>query len=167
MTASDRPAKRAILPRALGIALVMAGIGAAIMYLQLMRLEEASDTDRARLLVLIAGLGAFVAALIGAMISGWLSRRFSGRAVMLVSFVLGLPAFIAGFAGCFAVHNRYIVGAFESIMFRQQWWFELAYSPASAVGMFLQTGTKYFLPWPDLILASAFTGLVGLAFLRK
>jgi uncharacterized protein YacL len=163
MMASAHPA---IFSRALAIALIMAGVGPIVISLRILMLEEAS-TSRAVRLVMIAAAGCFIAAFIGALVSGWLSRRLGSIAVSVISVVLAVPAFIGGFAGAFAIHNRYIVGTFESEPFTAHWLKELALSPAAAVGMFLQTGLKYVLPWPAPLLALLFTGLIWLAFLRR
>jgi MFS-type transporter involved in bile tolerance (Atg22 family) len=155
-----------LLPRALIIALIMTGLGAMIIALRISSLAEAASS-RTQLLVILAGTGCFITAFLGALISGWLSRRLPAILVLLVSFVLAIPAFIGGFALSFAVHNRYIVGQFESPAFSRHWFHEVVFSPAAAVGMFLQTGTKYLLPWPAPLIAGIFTVLIALAFLRK
>ncbi len=147
------------------IGAIMAGIAALVMWLRVLSLDETA-TGRTSMLVILAALSGFLSGTVLACIAGWLSRRFSRLAAGLACVIFAAPAFMTGFAAVFAIHHRFIVGRIDSDTFTRHWVMEVVLSPASAVGMFLQTGTKYFLPWPAAVMALAFTLLVAMAFWR-
>jgi MFS family permease len=156
----------ALLPRALAIALVMAACGALVMSWRIATLGEAISV-RTQILVILGGTGGFMAGLAGGIAAGWLSRRIGWHVLMPLCLILAYAAFVASFAASFAIENRYIHGQFENPPFSRHWYFELLLSPAAGMGMFLQTGTKYMMPWPAAILSVIFTGLARGVFRRN
>jgi hypothetical protein len=155
--------KPVILPRALAIASLMAGMGAVLVGLRITQLEEAWSF-RAQMIVLLAACGSFATAGIGALIAGWFWRKLGWVLAVPSSFVLASMAFPASFAASFAIQNRFIAGQLESTFLSRHWFYEIVFSPASAVGLFLQTGTKYWLPWPAFTMAGVFTLAAAAAF---
>jgi hypothetical protein len=151
--------------RILAVALATALASATIIALRILALDEAL-TMRVYRLVAINALGAFLAGLVMMAALLWLQRRLSAGMLTPIAFVVSLPVFLGAFAALFAIHNRFIAGGIASTPFSGDWFFEIVFSPASAVGMFLQTGLKYFLPWPLPLQALAFTTFAFLAFRR-
>jgi hypothetical protein len=161
---ATRTSKAAILPRATLIALLLAIAGAILVSLRIVQLQEAWSSSRATLIIILAACASFATAWIGALIAGFFWRRFGSAIATLISFLLAIFAFPAGFAASFAIQNRFISGQFESTFPSRHWFYEIVFSPASAVGLFLQTGTKYWLPWPVFAIAGLFALLVAMAF---
>lgn len=148
-----------------GIVGLLVGIaGALAMAVRIVELDEAAS-DRARIVILLAFIGAGTTAFLGALVVHLIAGRWPGW----LRGIIALPLIAAGFAGtmalAFAVHNRLVEGhideeALTGIRVRTIIW-----SHIGAVGMFTPTGRNYLFPWP--VPAVALAGAAALAIGRR
>jgi hypothetical protein len=138
--------------RALLLALVAAALFASIVSYRIGELDEALS-ERTSAITIIAGVAGFLTAGFFAVCSGLLFWRWSRWITLPLLLVLMVGALFAGFAAVFAIDIRFIHGQLDAEPGTMAWLRELFYSPLGAIGMFLQTGTRYLLPWPAALAA--------------
>jgi hypothetical protein len=138
--------------RALLVALVSAALFAGILGYRIGELDEAVS-ERTSAIVMIAAVAGFLAGGFFAICSGWLLWRWPRWLTLPLLLVLLAGAFFVGFAAVFAIDIRFIHGQLDAEPYTAEWFRELVFSPLGALGMFLQTGTRYLLPWPAALTA--------------
>ena len=163
VTASGHPSW---LLRAAGAAIFCGVLAAGIVGLRVAQLGEPMSS-RSISLSIIAGLSGLIGGFLLSAIIGRYFWDWKRSHVVPFAIVMCAGGAIALFAAIFAVHIRFIRESLEATPFTRAWFAELIISPLGAVGMFLQTGTKYWLPWPAPIFGLCAGVIITLLLVQK
>jgi hypothetical protein len=146
----------ALLPASLAIGLIMAGASAATIALASWLLDEAAS-PRIAILTLIAAFGGLLLGVILSLVAGFALRWLPRWLALPFAGLVAIPGIMASIGGCFALYTRLIDGRVETEPWTRDWFSEIGFSTLGAGGLFIQTGTKYVLPWGAPALALLFT----------
>jgi hypothetical protein len=136
-----------MLSRVLASGMTLGLAAALIIAARIAHLEEAFSSRTTTLLVL-AAIGGGAGALVLSALSLRFARGWPRALTAAIAFLLATPGIVGAFALTFSIHNRYIASALESVPYTAEWFSEAIWSLLGGVGLFLQTGTRYWLPWP-------------------
>jgi hypothetical protein len=158
-------AARTLRPAFAARAALLAGLSgvifAAIIAFRIVQLDEALS-ERTTSIIIIAAIAGFLTGWFLALVTGWLFWRMPRWLIIVPLLLLLAIALFGAFALCFAIDIRFIHGQLDEAPFTEGWFRELIFSPLGAIGMFLQTGTRYLLPWPVALGAALIAPLLAL-----
>jgi len=153
-TAGTQPAKRPGIAGVLAVGLAV-GLTAAIVFaLRIVELDEAA-TERARHVVLLAGVAGFFSGTTIALPALWFTQGWRGSIRGLIAAPLMAGAFAAAMPFFFAVNMRNIEEREEMIAHHRFNPRQIFWSHVGAFGLFTPQARRYFLPWPLVVIGLA------------